>query len=182
MLKTSPIIAGGKGWFRNWMIKAYLQRIICKYLGTRTYKVWISTAKKHFPYSKWIPWNARKRMIQKLNDQGVPPTHIIQMSQHKNVQSLNKYCILSERQQSYIFNILSGYPEVPGPSNYQVFPMLWPWMQLKHYRECTTQQPFTLFQGAPIHGGTLNSRWFLSNRTEHTFWNLVHWCNKSRRL
>ena len=29
----------------------------------------------------------RKRMIQKLNDEGVPPTHIMQISGHKNVQS-----------------------------------------------------------------------------------------------
>lgn len=30
--------------------------------------------------------SGRKRMIQKLNDEGVPPTHIMQISGHKNVQ------------------------------------------------------------------------------------------------
>ena len=54
--------------------------------------------------------SGRKRMIQKLNDEGVPPTHIMQISGHKNVQSLNNYSTLSERQQKNISNILSGYP------------------------------------------------------------------------
>ena len=57
-------------------------------------------------------------MIQKLNDQGIPPTHIMQISGHKNIQSLKDYTILSEHQQRNIFNILSGYPEVSGPSGY----------------------------------------------------------------
>ena len=62
----------------------------------------------------------RKRMIQKLNDEGVPPTHIMQISGHKNVQSLNNYSTLSERQQKNISNILSGHTEMLGPSGYQV--------------------------------------------------------------
>ena len=57
-------------------------------------------------------------MIQKLNDQCVPPTHIMQITGHKNVQSLKNYSILCEHQQRNIFNIPSGYPEVPGPSGY----------------------------------------------------------------
>ena len=48
-----------------------------------------------------------KRMIQKLNDQDVPPTHIMQISGHKNVQSINNYSSLSEKQQRNISNILS---------------------------------------------------------------------------
>ena len=52
--------------------------------------------------------SARKRMIQKLNDQEVPPTHIMQVSGHKNVQSLNNYSSLSEKQQRDISNILSA--------------------------------------------------------------------------
>ena len=44
MLKFLPIIGEGKGWYRNWMMKEYRQRTACKYLGTRTYKVWTTTA------------------------------------------------------------------------------------------------------------------------------------------
>ena len=47
--------------------------------------------------------SARKRMIQKLNDQEVPPTHIMQVSGHKNVQSLNNYSSLSEKNSSGIY-------------------------------------------------------------------------------
>ena len=42
--------------------------------------------------------SGQKRMIQKLNDQEVPPTHVMQISGHKNVQSLNNYTSLSEKQ------------------------------------------------------------------------------------
>ena len=52
--------------------------------------------------------SARKRMIQKLNDHEVPPTHIMQISRHKNVQSLNDYSSLSEKQQRDISNIMSA--------------------------------------------------------------------------
>ena len=44
--------------------------------------------------------SGRERMIQKLNDEGVPPNHIMQIYGHKNVQSLNNYSTLSERQQN----------------------------------------------------------------------------------
>ena len=40
----------------------------------------------------------RKWMIQKLNDQEVPPTHIMQISGHKNARSLNHYSSLSEKE------------------------------------------------------------------------------------
>ena len=47
--------------------------------------------------------SGRKRTIQKLNDEGVPPTHIMQIFGHKNEQSLNHYSTLSERQQKKYF-------------------------------------------------------------------------------
>ena len=100
----------------------------------------------------------RKRMIQKLNDEGihVPPTHIMQISGNKNVQSLNNYSTLSERQQINISNILSGYPRVPGSSRYQVGISALTLNATKTVQESTTQQPLTLFQGASIQGGTFN--------------------------
>ena len=52
--------------------------------------------------------SGRKRMIQKLNDQEVPPTPIMLISGHKNVQNLNNYSSLSEKQQHNISNILSS--------------------------------------------------------------------------
>ena len=47
-------------------------------------------------------------MIQKLSKQNVPPTHIMQISGHKNVQSTtNNYGSQSVQQQRDISNILS---------------------------------------------------------------------------
>lgn len=104
--------------------------------------------------------SGRKRMIQKLSDQGVPPTHIMQISGHKNVQSLNNYSTLSERQQTNkslmqttISNILSGYPGVSGPLGVGIFSAL-TLNATETVQNSTTQQPLTLFLGASIQGGT----------------------------
>ena len=50
---------------------------------------------------------ARKTMIQKLNDKQVPPTHIMQICGHKNVQSINNYSCLNSGQLQTISTIIS---------------------------------------------------------------------------
>ena len=52
--------------------------------------------------------NARKTMIQKLNDNNIPPTHIMKLSGHRNVQSVNNYSTVSNEQQKNMSLILSG--------------------------------------------------------------------------
>ena len=52
--------------------------------------------------------SARKTMIQKLNDVNIPPTHIMQLSGHRNVQSVNNYSTVSNEQQKNMSLILSG--------------------------------------------------------------------------
>ena len=52
--------------------------------------------------------SARKTMIQKLNDNNIPPTHIMQLSGHRNVQSVNDYSTVSNEQQKNMSLILSG--------------------------------------------------------------------------
>ena len=61
-------------------------------------------------------------MIQKLNDQGVPPTHIIQISGHKNVvQSLKTtaYCLNVNKETFSIFLVATlkcqGRQATTGP-------------------------------------------------------------------
>jgi len=50
--------------------------------------------------------SARKRMIQTLNDKDIPPSHIMQLSGHKNVQSINNYSHVSQRTtEKYVKNI-----------------------------------------------------------------------------
>ena len=52
--------------------------------------------------------SARKTMIQKLNDNNIPPTHIVQLSGHRNVQSVKNYSAVSNEQQKNMSLILSG--------------------------------------------------------------------------
>ena len=51
--------------------------------------------------------NVRKTMIQKLNDSNVPPTHIMQLSGQRNMQSVNNYSSVSKEQQKNMSLILS---------------------------------------------------------------------------
>ena len=51
--------------------------------------------------------SARKHMIQKLNDHEIPPTHIMQLSGHRNVQSITNYSSLNLNQQKNMSGILS---------------------------------------------------------------------------
>ena len=47
-------------------------------------------------------------MIQTLNDMDIPPSHIMQLSGHKNVQSVNDYSHISQKQQKRMSRISSG--------------------------------------------------------------------------
>ena len=96
--------------------------------------------------------SARKRMIQKLNDHEVPPTHIMQISGHKNVQSLNNYSSLSEKQQRDISNIMSASTSASGSLAIQETEEV----SLSTGNQQSPQQALSLFQGANIQGGTFN--------------------------
>ena len=52
--------------------------------------------------------SARTRMIQALNEKDILPSHIMQLSGHKNVQSINCYSHVSREQQKSMSRILSG--------------------------------------------------------------------------
>ena len=43
-----------------------------------------------------------------MNDKDIPPSHIMQLSGHKNVQSINNYIHVSQEQQKSISRILSA--------------------------------------------------------------------------
>ena len=53
-------------------------------------------------------YSARKRTNQTLNDKYIPSSHIMQLSGHKNVQSINNYSYVSKEQQKSMSRILSG--------------------------------------------------------------------------
>ena len=93
----------------------------------------------------------RKRMIQKLNDQEVPPTHIMQISGHKNVQSLNNYSSFSEKQQRSISNIFSSITSTRRTLAIEEREDV----SLSENQE-SPQQVLSLLQGANIHRGTFS--------------------------
>lgn len=67
--------------------------------------------------------SARKHLVQKLSEANVPPTHIMQITGHKNVQSINNYSHINELQHKHISSILSNSDtsmplnENPSPSH-----------------------------------------------------------------
>ena len=52
--------------------------------------------------------SGRKTLVQKLQDNNVPPNQIVQVTGHKNLQSVNYYSLLRERQMENISKILSS--------------------------------------------------------------------------
>ena len=54
-----------------------------------------------------LNYSGRKTLVQKLQHSGVPPNQIIQITGHKNLQSVNNYSSLREKQMEGISRILS---------------------------------------------------------------------------
>ena len=64
----------------------------------------ISTIMKRMSINAGLPPNkklsnhsARKHLVKKLSDNNIPPTEIMHITGHKNVQSVNSYSSLSEK-------------------------------------------------------------------------------------
>ncbi|XP_060588773.1 uncharacterized protein KIAA1958-like [Ruditapes philippinarum] len=58
--------------------------------------------------SRITPYSSRKRLIQKLQDEGVPANQIVQISGHKNINSINNYSKINNDQSKNISDILSN--------------------------------------------------------------------------
>ena len=57
---------------------------------------------------KLVNHSTRKYLVQKLVDNDIPPNEIIQITGHKNVNSLNNYSSLSDKKQQQISAVLSN--------------------------------------------------------------------------
>lgn len=80
-----------------------------------------------------------------MNDKDIPPSHIMQLSGHKNVQSINNYSHVSQEQQKIMSRILSGSNSMVQTETHSLV-------------ETTKQQSPTptaagLFEGAVFYGG-----------------------------
>ena len=89
--------------------------------------------------------SARKRMIQTLNDKDIPPSHIMQLSGHKNVQSINNYSHVSQEQQKSMSRILSVSTSMVQTETHSLVETR------KH--QSPTPTAAGLFKGAVFYGG-----------------------------
>lgn len=67
----------------------------------------------NIPSTKITNHSGRKTAIQTLLHAGIPPTDVMQLTGHKNVQSLNSYAHLSTDQQQSMSNLLSTQLSAP---------------------------------------------------------------------
>ena len=96
--------------------------------------------------------SARKTLVQKLQDNNIPPTQIVQITGHKNLQSVNNYSSLREQQQQDISSILSSVPNV---SNARSSLSSQETISFNLKQDAINPSP-SLFQGNSITGGTFN--------------------------
>ena len=96
--------------------------------------------------------SARKTLVQKLQDNNIPPTQIVQITGHKNLQSVNNYSSLREQQQQDISSILSSVPNV---SNTRSSLSSQETISFNLKQDAINPSP-SLFQGNSITGGTFN--------------------------
>ena len=86
----------GKNWFKAQPMGANKLNNVMKDM---TQAVGISGKTNH---------SGRKTLVQKLQVSGVPPNQIIQIMGHKNLQSVNNYSSLREKQKESISHILAS--------------------------------------------------------------------------
>ena len=137
--------ASGKPWFKSAPMGVNKLNALLK----------IMAQKAELDTSNLSNHSARKRMIQKLSEQNVPPTHIMQVSGHKNVQSINNYSCLSVQQQRDISNILAVSGRTSSAIDRTTFNRMTVDVQ-QETEEMSTHQPIAMFHGAQISGGTFN--------------------------
>ena len=101
--------------------------------------------------------SGRKTLVQKLQDNNVPPNQIVQVTGHKNLQSVNYYSLLRERQMENISKIMSS----SSSKTNAVLPAVQKSLQ-SHFTEAHSSTSAaentlqTMFQGNYITGGFFN--------------------------
>lgn len=93
----------------NWYIK---QRIGIKKLGGLMKSM--ATKAGLDPNKRLTNHSARKHLVQKLRDNNVAPTDIMQITGHKNVQSVINYSTISDKKQIECSSIISNRKPVPS--------------------------------------------------------------------
>jgi len=60
---------------------------------------------------KLVNHSTRKHLVQKLVDSDIPPNETVQITGHKNINSLKNYSAISDKRQQQISGVLSGGKE-----------------------------------------------------------------------
>ncbi|CAH3163643.1 unnamed protein product, partial [Porites lobata] len=115
--------------------------------------------------------SGRKTMMQTLVNEEIPPTDIIQLSGHRNLQSVNNYATVSEKQQMKMSRTLSAFTtgivskkdapreESSCGSSSENNKMLVSQQRTEHTvtsSTCGQQQALQIFAGATISGGNIH--------------------------
>ena len=97
--------------------------------------------------------SARKTLAQKLQDHNVPPTHIAQVTGHKNLQSINNYSCLRQEQQEAISSLLSADTSSLSQTTNQSYTRA---LSLESRKQQNETETLSMFKGNFITGGTFN--------------------------
>jgi len=101
--------------------------------------------------------SGRKTLVQKLQDNDVPPNQIVQITGHKNLQSINNYSSLRERQMENISKILSSSSSTTNALLPAAQQSLRSHFTEAHSSTSTAENTLqTMFQGNYITGGVFN--------------------------
>ena len=112
--------------------------------------------------------SGRKTMIQTLVNNDLPPTDIMQLSGHKNVQSITSYSTVSQKQQLNMSHTLTGLSSgeiapqsgssIPEKRKHEFDELTYPTFRptFSQQSKQAAQQPLSLFPGAVISGGHIS--------------------------
>ena len=116
-----------------------------------------------FEQKRFTNHSARKFLVQKLSEQNIPPTQIMQISGHRNIQSVNNYSHISMSQHRSISGILSGRvdPKQHDSTNTSIN------LASSHSVTCVSKNEnvglSSIFSG-PIYGGNITINFGNSSR------------------
>ena len=95
---NTEVLKAGRKWFKAAPLGVNSLRSIVKNM--------LVTSQVHSD-KKMVNHSTRKHLVQKLVDNNIPPKEIVQITGHKNVNSLNNYPAISDRRQQHISAELS---------------------------------------------------------------------------
>ena len=142
----SELKSEGSKWFKSQPLYVNQLNSLMKEM-TETAEIFVKT----------INHSRRKTLVQKPQDNDVSPSQIVQITGHKNLQSINNYSSLRERQMENISKILSSSSSTTNA----VLPAEQKSLQ-SHFTEAHSSTSAaentlqTMFQGNYITGGVFN--------------------------